>query len=409
MPSASSPEDPTPVRVVSQQIGEWIARLGKIWVDGQVVEVDRYQGFAFLTLRDVAADISLKVTCSRRVLDAVSPTLQANTRVVLHARPTWYLKRGQLSLAADEIRHVGVGELLARLERLRVMLAAEGLFAAERKRPLPFLPQVVGLVCGRSSAAERDVVENARRRWPAVRFRIEEVAVQGVSAVSEVTAALARLDADPEVEVIVLARGGGALEDLLAFSDEALVRAVVATRTPVVSAIGHEEDVPLVDLAADVRASTPTDAGRRVVPDVTEEALRIAELRRRVRVALRTRLDRESTWLAAVRSRPSLADPYAALDTRAQEVQAMRDRAGRAMRARLDRAADGLVHTRARVLTLSPAATLQRGYAVVQREDGGVVDDPRQVVPGEFIGIRVAHGRFAAQVSDVPSTPRQEG
>ena len=199
------------------------------------------------------------------------------------ARPAAVLRRraGTLSLAADQIRQVGVGELLARLEHLRSVLAAEGLFAADRKRPLPFLPGVVGVVCGRASAAEKDVVENGRRRWPAVRFRVEEVAVQGPTAVTEVTAALQRLDADPEVDVIVVTRGGGSLEDLLPFSNEALVRAVAACRTPVVSAIGHEADTPLLDLVADVRASTPTDAAKRVVPDVAEELDRVAQLRRR--------------------------------------------------------------------------------------------------------------------------------
>ena len=214
--------------------------------------------------------MSLPVTCAVRLLEAAS--IREGAHVVVHAKAQIWAGRGSLSFAADQIRQVGVGELLAQLEHLRRVLTAEGLFAADRKRPLPFLPRRVGVVCGRASAAEHDVVENARRRWPAVQFRLLEVAVQGTNAVPEVTGALAALDQDPEVDVIVVTRGGGSLEDLLPFSTEALIRAVAACRTPVVSAIGHESDVPLLDLVADVRASTPTDAAKRVVPDVVEEA-----------------------------------------------------------------------------------------------------------------------------------------
>ncbi|MDP9393805.1 MAG: exodeoxyribonuclease VII large subunit, partial [Actinomycetota bacterium] len=285
----TTPEQPAPVRRVSQLIGQWVGRLGAIWVEGQVTQVVRRPGArtVFLSLRDTAADISLNVTCSAALLESLAMPLRDGARVVVHARPDFYIARGTLSLHADDIRPVGLGQLLARLEELKSVLLAEGLFAAERKRALPFLPSVVGLVCGRASAAERDVVENARRRWPAVRFRVAEVAVQGVSAVTEVTTALQALDRDPDVDVIVIARGGGSLEDLLPFSHEALVRAVAACRTPVVSAIGHEVDTPLLDLVADVRASTPTDAAKRIVPDVAEETARVEGLRTRARTAVR--------------------------------------------------------------------------------------------------------------------------
>ena len=277
MPLASSPEQPLPVRTVSRSIGEWIGRLGRVWVEGQVTQVTRRPGqqTCFIVLRDTAAEMSLPVSCKRSLLDSLTPPLGEGARVVVWAQPQFYPVRGSLTFTAHEIRPVGVGALLARIEQLRSVLAAEGLFAAERKRPLPFLPRSVGLVTGRASAAERDVVDNARRRWPAVEVRVEPVAVQGPYAVTEIVAALQRLDADPQVDVIVLARGGGSMEDLLPFSDESLVRAVVASRTPVVSAVGHETDVPLVDHAADVRASTPTDAAKLVVPDVAEESARI--------------------------------------------------------------------------------------------------------------------------------------
>jgi exodeoxyribonuclease VII large subunit len=383
---------------------EWVGRLGYVWVEGQVAQLTRRPGqrTAFLTLRDTSADMSLTVTCSVALLDGPAAGIAEGAHVVVHAKPQLYATRGTLSLAADQIRQVGVGELLAQLDRLRRLLSAEGVFAAERKRPLPFLPRVVGVVCGRASAAEKDVLENGRRRWPAVRFRVEEVAVQGPSAVTEVNAAIARLDADAEVDVIVVTRGGGSLEDLLPFSNEAMVRAVAACRTPVVSAIGHEADTPLLDLVADVRASTPTDAAKKVVPDVVEETERIEALRRRNLGAVRALLDREATSLRAVRSRPCLADPLTMLEPRAGEVAALRQRARRVVRAALDRAGDNLAHTRARVTALSPAATLERGYAVLQDGAGHVVRRSDDVAVGALLRARLAEGELTVQVADEP-------
>ena len=316
----------------------------------------------------------------------------------MHGKPDFYLARGTLSLVAAEIRPVGLGELLARLERLKALLAAEGLFEASRKRPLPFLPRAVGLICGRGSAAERDVLENARARWPAVRFTIENVAVQGVYAVTEVTEALRRLDRDPEVDVIVVARGGGSVEDLLPFSDEAMVRAVAACLTPVVSAIGHEPDAPLIDLVADVRASTPTDAARRVVPDVRAEQAGLSRSLAALRRAVGGLVDREAGRLEALRSRPVLADPVTGLvQPRLAEVLSARDRSRRAFGHHLDRAGAELAHARAQVRALSPAATLGRGYAVVQLADGTVVRDPEQVDIGTDVRVRLAAGELAAR------------
>ena len=308
MPLQTTAESPVPVRTVLRLAGEWVGRLGRIWVEGQIAELTRRGGTAFLTLRDPVAAVSVRVICARAVLDAADPPPAEGARVVVWAKPDLNTARGSFSLTGVEIRAVGIGELLARLDRLRRSLAAEGLFAAERKRPLPFLPATIGLICGRDSAAERDVLRNAAARWPAVRFRVEEVAVQGTYAVAEVTDALHRLDADRDVEVIVIARGGGSVEDLLPFSDETLIRAVAACQTPVVSAIGHEQDGPLLDLVADVRASTPTDAARRVVPDVAEQLALVAQHRARAR-----RRDGHAgsrmAWLTDIRSRPALADP----------------------------------------------------------------------------------------------------
>ncbi len=399
MPAQTTAESPLPVRSVARMIGDYIARLGRIWVEGQVAELSRRPGSAtvFLVLRDPVADVSLRVTCSRAVCDAVDPPLAEGARVVVHAKPDFWLARGSLSLTATEIRPVGVGELLARLERLRRQLHAEGLFDPARKRPLPFLPQVVGLVTGRASAAERDVVETARRRWPAVRFEIRAVAVQGPTAVSQVMAALRELDRRPEVEVILIARGGGSLEDLLPFSDETLCRAVSATTTPVISAIGHEPDSPLLDHVADVRAATPTDAARRVVPDVAEESQRIAALRGRARRVPAQRLVAEERSLAALLGRPVLSDPSAAVERRSVEIDSLRQRARRCADAAVSRANADLAHAAARVRALSPAATLDRGYAVVQRRrDGAVVRGPDDVGPAEPLRLRLALGEVAA-------------
>jgi exodeoxyribonuclease VII large subunit len=400
VPLESTPESPLPVRTVARAIGEWIGRLGRVWVEGQVTELSGRAATAFLTLRDPVADVSLRITCPRAVCETVQPPLAEGARVVVWAKPDFYLMRGTLSLTAYDIRPVGVGALLARLEQLRQVLAAEGLFAAERKRPLPFLPGTVGLVTGRDSAAERDVVENARRRWPAVRFRIEAVAVQGAYAVSQMLDALARLDTDPAVDVIVLARGGGSVEDLLPFSDEALCRAVAACRTPVVSAVGHETDTPLVDHVADRRASTPTDAGKLVVPDMAEEVGRVEALRQRTWRCLHARLDQEQRSLDALHSRPALAAPVADLDRRAADIGGHVERARRCLAARLDGDHGQLQQLRARVGALSPAATLERGYAVLQKPDGTVVRDPAEVSAGETLTARVAGGRIGVRVTE---------
>ncbi len=402
----TSPERPAPVRQIANAISGWVDRLGAVWVEGQVAQFNRRQGMntVFLTLRDTHADISIPVTCSRQVFDSLNPPMVEGASVVVWAKPSFYANRGTLSLYARDIRMVGLGELLARIERRRQLLAAEGLFAAERKRPLPFLPGTVGLVTAPGSAAERDVLENARRRWPAVRFTLRYAAMQGTSSAAEVIEAVGRLDRDPAVEVIVVARGGGAVEDLLPFSDEGLLRAVFAARTPVVSAIGHEPDTPLLDLVADVRASTPTDAAKLVVPDVAEESARVVQLRLRGRQLLEARLAREQQGLDALRARPALADPGSGLRDRRDQVAALRERGRRSLHHQLDRAANDLRHQLARVRSLSPLATLQRGYAVVQDAHGHVVSDASGLAPGDELLVRVAAGRLSATVTSTSRT-----
>lgn len=385
-------ESPVPVRVVAIRIGEWIGKLGEIWIDGQVAQLNRRPGVStqFLTLRDPDANISLSVTCARGVLP---DTVAEGTRVVLRARPDFYLERGTLSLRATEVRQVGLGELLARLEALRRLLAAEGLFAADRKRPLPFLPRRIGLITGRASAAEHDVVQNARRRLPGAQFTLVNVAMQGPSAVNEVVEALQRLDADPAVDLIVIARGGGSIEDLLPFSNESLVRAVAETFTPVVSAIGHDTDRPLLDLVADLAASTPTDAAKQIVPDLADELREVSQLRARARSCIRGRLDRERELMAGLPQRLRRT-VRAGLNSDAEQTQRLRERARRSIGSALQAATADLEHVRARIRALSPQATLERGYAVVRTGDGAVVRQPAQAVGA--LRVRVAGGEFGA-------------
>lgn len=399
----SSPENPWPVRTVARKIFDWINRLGDVWVEGQVTQLSARPGTAtaFLTLRDPSVDMSMQLTAPVGMVRELQ--LSEGSRVVVHGKPNFFPNRGTLSLRVDEIRQVGIGELLARIERLRKLLNAEGLFDPRRKRKPPFLPNKIGLVTGRASAAERDVLTNAQARWPGARFRVVNVAVQGALAVPQILTALSTLDRDAEVDVIVLARGGGSVEDLLPFSDEALCRAVAQCRTPVLSAIGHEPDTPLVDHVADLRCSTPTDAGKRVVPDVAEEGERIRQLRDRSRRALHGWVDRERKLLAALRTRPALSDPHGPLDRRAEDVDRLRERARRAVRNRLDSETAGLVATTARLTTLGPAATLARGYAVVQlvTPDGvdGVLRSTSQAPAGTRLRVRVADGAVHAVVT----------
>ena len=402
--TTSSPEQPWPVRTVSMKVAQWIQRLGDVWVEGQLTQINARPNTAtaFLILRDPAADVSLTLTCSPRLLAVSAIPLSEGSRVIVHGSPTFYAGRGTFSLRVDEIRPVGIGELLARIERLRQLLGAEGLFDYRLKRPLPFLPRTVGLITGRASAAERDVLSVAGTRWPAVRFAVRHTAVQGPTAVPQIVGALADLDRDPAVDVIVLARGGGSVEDLLPFSDEALCRAISACRTPIISAIGHEPDSPLSDFVADVRAATPTDAAKRLVPDAAAESDRVAEMRARSRAALQSWVVRESQRLTQLRNRPVLADPTRAIEVRSEEVTRLRSAGRRDVRRQLERAETASGHLRARLTTLGPAATLARGYAVVQRVDRTgstqVVRTTSEAPPGATLRVRVADGALHATV-----------
>ncbi|WNM27988.1 exodeoxyribonuclease VII large subunit [Demequina capsici] len=397
----TSAERPWPVRHLSPKIGEYIARMSPVWVEGQVLGVKRWRDLVFLTLRDTDENMSLGATLPAAAVEALGVPLEDGARIVIHAKPQWWTKSGALQMRGKEVRTVGLGDLLARIEMLKSALAEEGLFAAERKVPLPFLPRVVGLVCATQGDAEHDVVENAQRRWPAVQFEIRRVTVQGPRAVPEVVAAMRELDARDDVDVIVVARGGGALEDLLAFSDEAMVRAAAAVVTPLVSAIGHEKDSPLLDLVADWRASTPTDAGKRVVPDAAHERREVIRARATMRAAVTTRLDREARGLSSFRTRPVMAHPRRMLDPHRERLAALHLASGRALVDILSTADARTRELAASLRALSPQSTLDRGYAVVRDADGAVVRDAALLDPGDQLLVRVARGTFVASVDDV--------
>jgi exodeoxyribonuclease VII large subunit len=382
-------------------VAGWIDKLGSVWVEGQLTEIKvrTDSKTVFMVLRDPAADMSLTLTCPRDLVHNAPVRLAEGTQVVVCAKPAFYTGRGTFSLRVSDIRAVGVGELLARIDRLRRLLDAEGLFDPRLKRPIPFLPATVGLITGRASAAERDVMTVATARWPAVRFAIRNTVVQGPSAVVQIVDALRELDSDPAVDVIVIARGGGSVEDLLPFSDETLCRAIAACTTPVVSAVGHEPDNPVCDLVADLRAATPTDAAKRLVPDAAAEQALVADLRRRGARALRDWVHREQHTLSQLRSRPVLAHPLRAIDVRADEIQRARAAGQRDITRLIAAESERIGHLWARLTTLGPAATLSRGYAVVQAMTAGgsaVVRSVSDAPVGTRLRVRVSDGAFTA-------------
>ena len=374
----TSEQSPAPVRVISNLVHDYINRLSSIWIEGQVAQYRVRPGanVQFLTLRDTDAEFSLKIMVNSALIGAMDPPLAEGQRIVIFGRCDFWPKQGSLQVVAREIRAVGLGELLAQLAALKEKLTAEGLFAPGRKKPLPFLPDRIGLITGRQSDAMHDVLTHTKERWPRADFEIREVAIQGVNAVGEVTAALQELDT-LELDVIVIARGGGSMEDLLPFSNEALIRAVSIAGTPVVSAIGHEQDTPLLDFVADLRASTPTDAAKRIVPSVVEERRNLAELRARNLRAIANLLNINKLKLHELRNRLTQRVTH-----------------------RIDAELATVTHLRAQIRALSPAATLERGYAIVQGVKGEIIRNQAQVGVDQEVQIRVSVGEFSATRND---------
>ena len=398
-------DNPWPLSRLTQNIKIYVDRMSPLWVEGQVVQYNPRPGsrMAFFTLRDTESDTSMTVTAFPNVITAIGAGFEEGVKVVARVKPVFWERSGSLNLQAAEVHLQGLGDLLAQIERLRQRLAAEGLFDADRKKPLPFLPRVIGLVCGRNAKAKDDVIVNASARWPGARFEVREVAVQGQYAVREVTQAIAELDSLPQVDVIVVARGGGSVEDLLPFSDEALVRAAAQTSTPLVSAIGHEGDAPLLDYVADYRASTPTDAARRIVPDLVQELDGLARAREGMRSAIQRRLDQERYNLDLLVSRPIFLAPAATLEPHRTFIDSALTSLRTQVERRLSSERQNILQASATLQALSPQATLERGYSMLRLPSGELVRDASQVPKGTLVEGILAQGRLVAQV--VGSTP----
>lgn len=384
---------------LSELMGGYIDRLGTVWVEAQITQWGKAAGNIYGKLSDIEADAAVSFTVWRRAQDSIPDTIAQGDRVIAQVKPTWWVKGGSLSMNVLAMRHTGLGEILEKLQQLKATLGAEGLFDDSAKKPLPFLPQTVGLITGRDSDAEKDVLHNSTLRWPDVSFRIEYAAVQGERCVPEVLSALAILEADPEVDVIIVARGGGDFLNLLPFSDESIVRYVASMSTPVVSAIGHEADRPLLDDVADLRASTPTDAAKRVVPDVENERRIIAEARTRIDQRLFALVEYETERLQAFRSRPILADPSTLVDVKSEEVLQLVVRGVDLAHLRIERATAEVAELSGHLRGLSPQSTLDRGYAIARKADGSVISRTEQATTGDELHVRVSDGTIETRVS----------
>lgn len=396
----ATPESPWPVRLLASKLKEYIERLGTVWIEGELTQWGERAGNVYGKLKDLEQDVTVDIRVWSSVRARFTDQFAQGDRVIALVKPDYWAKGGVLSMQVYELRHVGLGELLERLERLRKQLAAEGLFAPERKVPLPFLPQCIGLVTGKDSDAEKDVLTNARLRWPDVRFRVRHAMVQGDRAAADVAAGIRELDADPDVDLIIVARGGGDFQNLLVFSDEALLRVAAACVTPLVSAIGHENDHPLLDDVADLRASTPTDAAKRVVPDVAEELAGVRQARSRALSLVTRMVTIEIDRVAQLRTRPSLADPESLVQGRAEELTRWVARGSDLVAHRIDLAHAELARLTAQLDALSPKRTLRRGYAVVRHPDGRVLRSPDDAAAGDPLVLLLAEGELGAVVTD---------
>ncbi|SDH47055.1 Exodeoxyribonuclease VII large subunit [Leifsonia sp. 98AMF] len=400
---------PWPVALLNSKIKGWIDRLGTAWVEGEITQWGISGGNVYGKLKDLNEDATISFTIWSSVKARIPADLKQGDRVVAAIKPNFWVKGGTLTMQVYDMKHVGLGDLLERLERLRQQLAAEGLFAVERKKRLPFLPHTIGLVTGKDSDAEKDVLRNAQLRWPQVRFRVVHASVQGERTVTEVVSAIRTLDADPEVEVIIVARGGGDFQNLLGFSDERLVRAAAAALTPIVSAIGHEADRPLLDEVADLRASTPTDAAKRVVPDVAEELARVQQARARMGVRVTQRIAHEIDRIGHLRTRPVLASPSWIVDARAEELTRYVARGTELVGRCVERETTRVAELRGQLRALSPQGTLDRGYAIVQTSAGHVVTEPAEAGVGTELRVTVSGGSFAATAGDELPSPAGHG
>lgn len=405
----STSDAPWPVAIVASKIKSYIERLGTVWVEGELAQWNERSGSVFGKLKDLENDVTLSFQLWSSTRAKLSEQFAQGDRVIALVKTEFWVKGGTLSMQVLTMRHVGLGDLLERLERLRRQLAEEGLFDASRKQPLPFLPGCIGLITGKDSDAEKDVLRNAQLRWPQVRFRVRHAAVQGDRAASEVTAAIRALDADPEVDVIIVARGGGDFQNLLAFSDEGLVRAAAACETPLVSAIGHEADRPLLDEVADLRASTPTDAAKRVVPDIADELARVRQARSRIQSRVTSLVMHEIDRLGQLRSRPAMSDPTWLVDQRSDEITRWVARGTQLVDHSVERAEGRVSELVGQLRALSPKRTLERGYAIAQRPDGHVVREVADAEAGTTLLLTLVDGSVSTTVDPAPRAARSRG
>lgn len=396
-PNGQSPDSALKVHQVSKTIGDYVAKLGRVWVEGQIIKSQVYGNLAYISFRDPDLDISIQVVAATSVIDSLQPPLEEGSRVVMHASVEWWSKKGDLKLRAHAIQNVGVGDLLVRIQMLRNALEAEGLFKPERKQKLPFLPRKVGLITGRDTDALKDVVVNARRRWPATAFEIKEIALQQQGTPLAAIKAMQELEAIEDVDVIVIARGGGSFEDLLPWSDEGLARAVAKCSKPVVSAIGHEADHPILDDVADVRASTPTDAARKIVPDLEDETAQVSRNASRLR-DLRTRwFEEQNRHLAFAKQTLTAKSPKALVEIKQGEIKLIQQELRTIAQNHIKSLKAELQANSARLKALSPFNVLARGYAVATDQAGNVIRDGKTLSAGEVFNIRVEAGTFGAK------------
>ena len=397
----SSEDRPYSVRAFSELVSGAIKRWPSAYVEGELVKFKaNYSGHVYPQLKDLDGAASMELVIFANVLAATNEVFNDGDRVIVCGNMDYYVPNGKLSLKVSSIRKVGLGDLLAKLEELRQKLTAEGVINPANRKPLPFLPRKIGLITGKDSDAEKDVLENAKLRWPSAVFEVINTPVQGETAPPAVIKAIEKLDANPEVDVIIIARGGGAFLDLICFSDEALVRAAAAANTPIVSAIGHENDRPLLDDVADLRASTPTDAAKRVVPDVAEERARIEDSLARIVNRIGHYIENQSTFIAQLRSRPILASPFGFIDEKTQDIsRALGDLRSEVTRG-LEREVASLDANRGVLRSLSPQGILERGYSVVRDSHGHVIQDANMAKPKAQLSVTLAKGTIEVTVND---------
>jgi exodeoxyribonuclease VII large subunit len=394
----SNEHSPWQVSQLSKSLKDWIEKLGRVWVEGELQQLQVRGSNIFGSLRDLDVENSIEIHAFDASSAEIEAGLNQGDRVVALLQPQFWAKNGKLTMRVLKMHKVGLGELLERIEKLRQLLISEGLTDPDRKKPLPFLPAKIGLITGAKSDAEKDILQNAKLRWPEVQFEVINTLVQGDKAPAEIIMAMQQLDQIPEVDIIIIARGGGSFQDLLPFSDERLVRAAAALSKPVVSAIGHENDSPLLDLVADLRASTPTDAAKRVVPDVVEERRSISQARERLALRIGSFIENQMQLIDSILSRPVLRSPYGFVEQQEEQLGQLARRLQEILGFRVDRARSENDQLKARVRSLSPQLTMERGYAVLTDEDG---KPTTTIKKGQSFVIQSARQEISATADEV--------